>query len=110
MSSPPGAATFLTPADAYDRHIGRYSRDLARGLIAAAGVQPGRRALDVGCGPGGLTAELVALLGAGSVAAADPSAPFAEACARRLPGVRVEVAPAEALPFEDGAFDHVLAQ
>jgi SAM-dependent methyltransferase len=101
---------FRTPAEAYDRHIGRYGRELARALIDAAGVRPGQRALDVGCGPGALTSELVALLGAEHVAAVDPSAPFVEACRRRLPGVRVEVAAAESLPFEDAAFDHALAQ
>jgi SAM-dependent methyltransferase len=101
---------FRTPADAYDRHIGRYGRDLARALIAAAGVAEGSCALDVGCGPGALTAELVALLGPERVAAVEPSPPFADACRRRLPGVRVEVAPAEALPFGDAAFDHALAQ
>jgi SAM-dependent methyltransferase len=110
MSDAPGAATFRTPAEAYDRHVGRYSRELARALIAAAGVRTGRSALDVGCGPGALTTELVALLGAERVAAVDPSAPFADACRRRLPGVRVDVASAEALPFEDAAFDHALAQ
>jgi SAM-dependent methyltransferase len=104
-----GSATFRTPAEAYDRHIGRYSHELARALIAAAGVHPGSRALDVGCGPGALTAELAALLGAERVAAAEPSEPFAAACAKRLPGVRVEVAPAEALPFADGEFDAALA-
>lgn len=105
-----GAATFRTPAEAYDRHIGRYGAELAQALIAAAGVRPGQRVLDVGCGPGALTHELVGMLGAAQVAAVDPSAPFAEACARRLPGVRVEVAGAESLPFEDGAFDAALAQ
>jgi ubiquinone/menaquinone biosynthesis C-methylase UbiE len=64
----------------------------------------------VGCGPGALTRALVELLGAESVAAVDPSEQFAEACATRLPGVRVEVAPAEALPFPDGSFDAVLSQ
>ena len=68
------------------------------------------RALDVGCGPGALATELVAVLGAEHVAAVDPSPPFAEACRRRLPGVRVETASAEALPFDDGAFDRALAQ
>jgi ubiquinone/menaquinone biosynthesis C-methylase UbiE len=110
MSATPGAAMFNTPAEAYDRHIGRYSGELARALIAAAGVRPGRRALDVGCGPGALTAELVALLGAAQVAAVDPSVPFVDACRRRLPGVDAQVAPAEALPFADAAFDHALAQ
>ena len=101
---------FNTPAEAYDRHIGRYSGELARALIAAAGVRPGRRALDVGCGPGALTAELVALLGAAQVAAVDPSVPFVDACRRRLPGVHAQVAPAESLPFADAEFDHALAQ
>ena len=72
-----GAATFRTPAEAYDRHIGRYGPVLARELIAAAGVRPGTHALDVGCGPGALTTELVALLGPEAVAAVDPSEPFA---------------------------------
>jgi SAM-dependent methyltransferase len=103
-------ATFGGPAEAYDRHVGRYSRELARAHIDAAGLRPGHRALDVGCGPGALTSELVALLGAEHVAAVDPSASFAEACAGRLPGVQVAVASAEALPFADDTFDHALAQ
>jgi SAM-dependent methyltransferase len=110
MAEAPGAASFRKPAEAYDRHIGRYGPELARTLIAAAGVRPGVRALDVGCGPGALTTELVAVLGAERVAAVEPSAPFAEACSKRLPGVQVEVTTAEALPFENAAFDHALAQ
>jgi SAM-dependent methyltransferase len=97
-------------ADAYDRHIGRYSGALGRELIAAAGVRAGERVLDVGCGPGGLTAELVAVLGPDAVAAVDPSAPFVTAASARLPGVDVRVAPAEDLPFAGGAFDVALAQ
>jgi SAM-dependent methyltransferase len=49
-------------------------------------------------------------LGAGAVCAADPSQPFVDACRERLPGVAVVRAPAEALPYEDGAFDAVLSQ
>jgi SAM-dependent methyltransferase len=101
---------FSVPADAYDRFIGRYGGALARALIAAAGVKPGDRALDVGCGPGGLTTELVALLGAGRVAAVDPSPSFAATCAARLPGAGVREASAEALPFAAATFDRVLAQ
>jgi SAM-dependent methyltransferase len=64
----------------------------------------------VGCGPGALTGELVARLGAANVAAVDPSAPWAEATRQRYPGVDVRLAGAEALPFDDAEFDHALAQ
>ena len=109
MGDPPGAATFQQ-AETYDRLVGRYTRELGRALIDAAGVRPGGSAVDVGCGPGALTTELLAVLGAERVAGVDPSAPFVEACRRRLPGVRVELGSAEALPFEDDAFDYALAQ
>jgi SAM-dependent methyltransferase len=73
-------------------------------------VQAGQRALDVGCGPGALTTELVGRLGADAVAAADPSEPFVQAARSRHPGVEVALAGAEDLPFDDGAFDAALAQ
>jgi ubiquinone/menaquinone biosynthesis C-methylase UbiE len=103
-------ASFQVPAEAYDRHVGRYSPTLARHLCEHAGLSVGDRALDVGCGPGGLTAELAERLGPAHVAAVEPSAGFAAACAERLPGVDVRVASAEQLPFADGDFDAVLSQ
>ena len=96
--------------DAYDRYVGRYSPELAQRLMAAAGIRPGLSVLDVGCGPGALTSALVGLLGAENVAAVDPSPAFVEACRRRNPGVQVEVAPAESLPFAGAQFDAALAQ
>lgn len=106
----PGAETFYVPADAYDRHIGRYGSQLASALLEFAGVEGGMRALDVGCGPGALTAVLVERLGPANVSGADPSRPFAEACRARQPGVEVVVATAESLPFADEAFDAALSQ
>jgi SAM-dependent methyltransferase len=67
-------------------------------------------ALDVGCGPGALTAVLTERLGTNSVAGAEPSEPFAEACRERLPGVEVVSARAEVLPFPNDAFDVTLSQ
>ncbi len=66
--------------------------------------------LDVGCGPGALTAELVARLGPASVSAVDPSEPFVAAARARNPAVDVQQASAEQLPFPDEAFDAALAQ
>jgi len=68
-------------------------------------VAAGRLVLDVGCGPGALTAELVARLGPGAVAAVDPSEQFVAAVCERLPGVAVRQAAAEDLPFGDDSFD-----
>ncbi len=105
-----GAATFRVSGNAYDLLVGRYSPGLATAFADVAGIVSGQRALDVGCGPGALTTELVTRLGADRVCAVDPSAPFLEACRGRNPGVEVREARAEALPFEDGTFDAALAQ
>jgi SAM-dependent methyltransferase len=102
--------SFAVAAEAYDRFMGRYSSPLAPLFADFARVSVDQSLLDVGCGPGALTEELVARVGARSVSAVDPSEPFVEALAERLPGVTVLRAPAEDLPFEDAGFDAVLAQ
>jgi SAM-dependent methyltransferase len=104
-----GSDTFRAAAETYDRHVGRYAPALGAALIEFARIDPGMRALDVGCGPGALTAQLVRRLGAANVCGAEPSEPFAEACRERV-GVEVVSTPAEALPFEEGSFDAALSQ
>jgi SAM-dependent methyltransferase len=102
--------SFDVTADAYGRFMGRYSEPLATRFVDLVGVRPGQRVLDVGAGPGAVTAVLVDRLGAGAVAAVEPSAPFVDALTTRLPGVDVRSAPAEELPFDDHRFDLTLAQ
>ena len=102
--------SFDVSADAYGRFMGRYSGPLAVQLADLAAVGPGQRVLDVGCGPGALTAELVRRTGTDLVSAVEPSASFAAAVRERLPGVDVRQSPAEQLPFPDGSFDATLAQ
>lgn len=101
---------FDVPAEAYDRLMGVYSVQLASQLADVAGVHSGQRALDVGCGTGALTAELVVRLGPDAVAAVDPSASFVAASRERHPGVDVRQSAAEALPFPAASFDAALAQ
>jgi SAM-dependent methyltransferase len=101
---------FAVAGDKYDRFMGRYSRELAPELIAFAGVEPGMRVVDVGCGPGPLTVPLVERLGAENVAAADPSEPFVAAATERAPGADVRLAAAEELPWDDDSFDAALSQ
>jgi SAM-dependent methyltransferase len=98
------------PADAYDRFMGRYSVQLSPQLADFAGVAAGQRVLDVGCGPGALTAELEARVSAANVTAIDPSPSFVEAARARHPDVNVLQGSAESLPFADATFDASLAQ
>jgi SAM-dependent methyltransferase len=102
--------SFAVGADAYDRFMGRYSGPLAPVFADFAAVAGASSVLDVGCGPGSLTAELVRRLGPAAVAAVDPSETFVAAAHARFPAVDVRRASAERLPFDDGAFDGALAQ
>jgi len=100
----------FTEASAYDRFMGRYSSLIAPHLADFAGVASGQHVLDVGCGPGALTAELVSRVGAEAVAAIDPSEQFVAAVRSRFPGVDARQGGAEALPFASGTFDAAIAQ
>ncbi|HEY3903570.1 MAG TPA: class I SAM-dependent methyltransferase [Streptosporangiaceae bacterium] len=114
--------SFEVSADAYTKFMARFSEPLAVQFADLAGVGSGgesgdgpadgsrgsQRALDVGCGPGALSAELVRRLG--SICAVDPSEPFVLAARDRLPEAEVRLAPAEQLPFDDGRFDVTMAQ
>jgi SAM-dependent methyltransferase len=102
--------SFAVSADAYGRFMGTFAEPLASQFAACLRLAPGQRALDVGCGPGALTAVLVAGLGAGSVSAVDPSESFVAAVGERLPGVDVRCGVAEALPWPDDTFDRTAAQ
>lgn len=90
--------------------MGRYSGPLGPRFADFAGISSGQQALDVGCGTGMLTGELVRRLGADAVTASDPSAPFVASIEERFPEVDVRQAPAEELPFDSARFDASLAQ
>jgi SAM-dependent methyltransferase len=97
---------FSGSSDAYDRFMGRYSRQLAVLFADFAGVTSGMNVLDVGAGTGALTDELVAR--GALVAAIEPSPDYTAGLRERIDDVHV--APAEAIPLADGTFDAVLAQ
>lgn len=102
--------SFNVSADAYARFMGQYSEPLAMQFADAALVKRGQRALDVGCGPGALSAVLVERLGADNVVGIDPSDTFVAAYRGRFPGVEVHAGGAEQMPFADDRFDTSLAQ
>ncbi len=76
--------------------------ELALAAIAeAARVRPGDTVLEVGAGPGGLSAELVARVGlTGRVVAVELDEELADLARRRVPSERLEVLAANVLDFE----------
>ena len=102
--------SFNVAAEAYDRFMGRYSTRLAPRFADLGSVASGQRVIDVGCGPGALTAELIDRVGSTAVCAVDPSEPFVAAVQERHPEITVRRAAAEHLPFGDDEFDAALAQ
>jgi SAM-dependent methyltransferase len=100
---------FAISGDAYGRFMGRFSEPLAGAFLEWSRPGTGTM-LDVGCGPGALTAALAGRVGAEKVSAVDPEEHFLEACRQRVPGVDARRALAEDLPYDDGQFGAALSQ
>jgi SAM-dependent methyltransferase len=100
--------SFVVPPEAYARFMGRYAEPLAAPFGTFVGVEAGDKVLDVGCGPGALTAHLLSV--GAEVAAVDPSLPFIDAIRVRFPDVEVRRGTAEDLPYDTATFDAALAQ
>jgi SAM-dependent methyltransferase len=97
------AAGWSERAGSYGRLSGRITARLADAVLDAAGVGPGTRVLDVGCGPG---IVLAAALARGARPTGVDVAPgmLAEA-RRRHPSVELVEADAAALPLPDATFE-----
>lgn len=83
------------------------ARPAQEAIMAAAGVGPGSRVLDVGCGSG----EFLALLGSAGavVAGCDLASGMVELAQDRNPGADIRSADAEHLPWPDDSFELVTA-
>jgi len=97
----------FTDGEAYERLMGRWSRMVGERFLDWLGVPKGLRWLDVGCGNGAFTEEIVARCAPATVTGIDPSDEQL-AFARRRPSVKLaqfQVGDAQRLPFGDRSFD-----
>jgi ubiquinone/menaquinone biosynthesis C-methylase UbiE len=97
--------------EAYERQMGRWSRQLAPLLIEFAGVDVGERVLDAGCGTGSLSMAMARLTAAGSIVGIDASKGFIEYARAQNsdPRVRFELDDAQNLSYPDASFDRCLS-
>ena len=102
-----------------DERVGRYEKLFAwrpeqAVLLAPAGIEPGHHVLDLGCGPGYLTAELASLVGGGGRAVGvDINNRFVADANERAKGatnLSYQVIVDHRLPFDDAAFDRVICK
>ena len=98
-------------AEAYERQMGRWSRQLAPLFIEFVGVKDGESALDVGCGTGSLAFTVASMRGVAKVVGVDPSSAFIDFARSRNsdPRVSFDVDDAESLSFPDASFDRCLS-
>jgi SAM-dependent methyltransferase len=101
---------YTNPA-AYERFMGRWSSRLASLFVRFAGVRDGERILDVGCGTGALTRELLASGRAIEVVGVDPTASYVAFARATTADSRAQflLGAAEALPFAGETFDAALS-
>ena len=98
-------------AEAYERQMGRWSRQLAPLLIEFAGIREGERVLDAGCGTGSLSLSIARLTKAAEIVGVDASTGFIEYAIAQTsdPRVRCELGDAQNLSFPDSSFDRCLS-
>jgi len=96
-------------AEAYEKFMGRWSRQMAAPLVDFASIGQSGRVLDVGSGTGALAFAIAARNPACEVVGIDPSKEYvAYASSRNKFGkrVRFEVGDAQQLSFPVASFDH----
>lgn len=100
-----------TGGDAYERYVGRWSRPVADTFLAWLSLPPGAGWVDVGCGTGALSGQIVARVAPGRVLGVDPSADFVAAARARVPDdlASFAVGRADAIPAPAGSADAVVS-
>jgi ubiquinone/menaquinone biosynthesis C-methylase UbiE len=96
-------------AEDYERFMGRWSRAVGEQFLPWLAAPAGGSWLDVGCGTGAFSQQILASGISKSLTGVDPSPQQIDYVRRLLPACRFEVAAAEVMPFDANAFDVVVS-
>jgi len=101
----------FSEGDAYERFMGRWSRQLAPLLVQFAGVRDGDAVLDIGSGTGALAAAVARAAPSGRVLGIEPAGSYVAFARARHGGdrIRFETGDAQRLQLEDSTFDRTLS-
>ena len=102
-----GQNAIFSEAEAYERFMGRWSRQLAPLFVRFSGVRDGDALLDIGSGTGALTAAAAMAAPTSRIVGVDPSAPYVALAQARhgTPAIAFEVGDAQQMRFENASFD-----
>jgi len=96
-----------TDGDAYEMYVGRWSRKVGEQFLAWLDVPPRSHWLDLGCGTGALTAQILRHCDPGSVRGVEPSDGFLALARQQIEDKRAEFRQGSGseIPVEDNAVD-----
>ncbi|MAC77599.1 MAG: SAM-dependent methyltransferase [Rhodobacteraceae bacterium] len=96
-----------TDGEAYERYVGRWSRLTGKGFLDWLDTAPGQRWLDLGCGSGALSAQILARCDPRAVTGVEPSEAFRATAEAAIddPRARFLAGSGEAIPLEDASVD-----
>lgn len=103
--------SFFAESAAYERFMGRWSRQVAPLLVRFAGVREGQAVLDVGSGTGAPALAVAQEAPSSRITGVDPSASYVSYAQERASTERVRfvVGDAQALQMPNASFDRVLS-
>jgi SAM-dependent methyltransferase len=107
MSQGASPASPWASGDAYERYVGRWSRQVAPRFLEWLAPAPGLRWADIGAGTGALTASILARCAPSQVTGVDLAEAFVKLARQQVtdPRATFEVGDAARLPWGDDAHD-----
>lgn len=100
-----------TDGDAYEMYVGRWSRQIGKKFLSWMHLAEGLRWLDLGCGTGALTSQILQGRDPKSVVGIEPSGDFLKLARNRTDDERASFlqGSGDSIPVDDGAVDVVVS-